>query len=163
MRVGLGGILDAFEVTSKGPVGAQVELRLRVGDGWNLGPAVWSTTLTKVKPHTERFLIDVAHVGLVFGVGDTFVIEAQGNDTGFDLVGSHVNPASGEPNYPEEMYLSGPGCYDDCGWRIGFQAWMLTDTTTNYCVSLPNSTGAGATLSACPGQRARPFWLCSNG
>ena len=26
--------------------------------------------------------------------------------------------------YAEELFLDGPGCYLDCGWRIGFRTWM---------------------------------------
>lgn len=147
IRVGMGGILDAFELYLVGPVGAQAELRIRRGDGWNVGPVVWSTSATKTTPNTEIVIFDVADAKLTFSPGDTFVLEAQGNGTDLDIRGSYVNPASGPSEYPEELYLNGPGCYEDCGYNFGFRTWMIPDTTHNYCGSLPNSTGAAAVIS----------------
>ena len=111
----------------QGPVGAEVQLSLRAGDGWNVGPVLWSTLFTKTFAFVEVAEFDVSGLGLELAAGETFVIEAQGTDTGAELVGSYVNPLSGAPNYAEELFLSGPGCYDDCGWRMGFRTWMATD------------------------------------
>ena len=124
VRTDAGGLLDSFEVSVVGPVGAQVELRLRVGDGWNVGPAVWSTLYTKTTAGWETPVFDVTGAGVVLDPGETFVLEAQGNDTGAELRGNYLHPSLGAPGYGEKLFLSGPGCYEDDGWRIGFKTWM---------------------------------------
>ncbi len=124
VRAGVGGVLDAFEVTVVGPLGSQVELRLRSGDGWSVGPVLWSALYTKTTAGLERPVFDACSAGLVLAAGDTFVLEAEGNGSGLDLVGSYLHPSLGPANYAEELFLDGPGCYLDCGWRIGFRTWM---------------------------------------
>ena len=126
VRVGVAGPLEGFELELYGPLGAQVNVGIRVGDGWNTGPLAWQTTyrLTSVSAW-ERVFFDTLAAALVFQVGDTFVLEIWGNDTGTNVGGNYVAPP-GVPLYPEQLYLNGPGCYADCGWRIGFQTYVLT-------------------------------------
>jgi len=124
VRAGTDGLLAAFEVAVVGPAGAQVELRLRAGDGWSAGPALWSGSYAKATDHEERPTFDVLSAGIALSAGDAFVLEAFG-DTAGELRGSWVHAAAGPPLYPEELYLSGPVCYDDCQWRIGVKTWMV--------------------------------------
>jgi len=148
VRVGVAGRLEAFEMLISGVEGASLDIRLRLGDGWNVGPVVWETTFTKELPNGHFRLFYVDHVGLHFDVGDTFVIEAQGNGTITSLGANYIDPMVGPPDYPENLYLSGPGCYSDCGMRLMFRTWMDTSTGFNYCLGSENSTGAAAQLSA---------------
>ncbi|TDJ65972.1 MAG: hypothetical protein E2O39_17240 [Planctomycetota bacterium] len=148
VRVGVGGQLEGFQLTFSGNAGAYCDLFLRVGDGWNIGPVVWMGSYTKAITGNELAFFDVTSASIQLTVGDTFVIETHGNDTGMGLIGSYVDPTMGPALYPENLYLNGPGCYAGCGWRHGFETWMLTGLGTNYCISTPNSTGAAATISA---------------
>ena len=147
VRAGKAGQLEGFELTLTGSVGAQVDVRLRVGDGWNTNAIVWSTTYAKVTSNEETPFFDVTSAGVQLAVGDTFVIETQGNDTGTGLRGNYLDPADGPPFYPEELYEDGPGCFANCGWRHGFRSWILEGPGPGYCVSAPNSTGSAALIS----------------
>ena len=129
VRVGMDGVLDSFEVTVEGPAAAEVELRLRVGDGWNVGPVVWSALYAKTSPDQERPVFDVRAAGIALQAGETFVLEAEGNGSGAELVGRYMHPQVGPPGYPEELFLNGPGQYLDGGWRIGFRTWMRSAWT----------------------------------
>jgi len=62
-------------------------------------------------------------------VGDTFVWEVQGDGSGVNGRGSYIAPP-GTPLYPESLYLNGPPCYADCGWRLGFR--MRTAKLTRW-------------------------------
>lgn len=148
VRVAIPGRLDAFELLVTGPLNAEVDLRLRVGDAWNVGPVVWSTHYTKTSLGTVTVNFNVLAEDLVFAAGDTFVIEAQGNDTGAQLRGSYVAPADGPSLYPEPLTLNGPGCYENCGYSIAFRTWMISDLSENYCAATYNSTGAAASMAA---------------
>ena len=147
VRAGLSGRLEAVELRLQGPVGAQVDVRLRAGDAWNVGPVVWSMLCTKADPGLEIVVLDVLAGDLLLSAGDTFVIEAQGNDTGAEIVGNYLHPSLGAPGYAEPLALSGPGEYEDGGWRMGFRTWMQTELATNYCTATPNSSGSPAAMS----------------
>jgi hypothetical protein len=153
VRVGVDGILYAAEVAIAGPAGAHVELRVRAGDGWSGGPVLWMGAHVKSGAGEERPTFDLLGAGLAFSAGDTFVLEAWGSG-GAELRGSWVHPAVGPPLYPEELYLSGPGCYDDCGWRMGLSTWMVPAQASaevvrlgippNPAALLPGATGGPA-------------------
>lgn len=146
VRTGIAGQLEAFEVVMVGSAGSDVNLRLRVGDAWNLSPVLWSTVHTKLAVGNEVVRFNVADQGLVLAEGDTFVIEVQGDNT-MQLRGSYVHPENGSSLYPEPLTLSGPGCYLDCGYNIALRTWMIRDLSENYCASTYNSTGAAASMS----------------
>jgi hypothetical protein len=129
-------------LTIAGEPGAQFNVRIRVGDGWNTGPIVFQNLFTKPGSGNEIMFIDVTSANVMLNVGETFVIETQGNDTGAGLIGSYVAPP-GNPLYPEFLFLGGPGCFVDCGWRHGFNSYMLEG-------------GGGFTIrltGPCPGQK----------
>lgn len=138
VRVGVAGQLEGFQLMIQGNAGAQFNARVRVGDGWNTGPIVFQNLFTKPNNGNEIMFIDVTSANIMLNVNDTFVIETQGNDTGAGLVGSY-DPAN--PGYPEFLFLNQPGCFADCGWRHGFNTYMIQ--------------GGGLTLSinngTCPG------------
>jgi len=148
VRVGVAGRLDAFEIAVRGTEDATLHVRLRVGDGWNVGPVVWAETIADVPTHWTELIFTVDDVGLDFQVGQTFVIEVQGAGTGLQVWSSYVDPVDGPALYPEELYLNGPGCYWDCNFRMSFRTWMLDDIGFNYCLLSPNSTGQAAVITA---------------
>jgi hypothetical protein len=44
--------------------------------------------------------------------------------------------------YGPLLYLGGPGCFADCGWRLGFQTFVLTvPAPVVYCSPKTNSLG----------------------
>jgi len=142
VRVGVAGQLEGFQLTIAGEPGAQFNVRIRVGDGWNTGAVVFQNLFTKPGSGNEIMFIDVTSANVMLNVGETFVIETQGNDTGAGLIGSYVAPP-GNPLYPEFLFLGGPGCFVDCGWRHGFNSYMLEG-------------GGGFTIrltGPCPGQK----------
>ena len=126
VATGIGGTLEGFEIEIQAAnVGSTVDLAIKVGAGWNTGTAAWTGTATNTLVNTwERVFLDTSAAGIVLNPGDLFVIEMTGN-TGMGLHGEYVAPP-GTPPYPEELYLNGPGCFADCGWRIGFNTYMLT-------------------------------------
>lgn len=141
VRVGVAGKLEGFQLMIQGNAGAQFNARVRVGDGWNTNTPVFSQLFTKPNNGNEIMFIDVSSANIMLNVNDTFVIETQGNDTGAGLVGNYV-PPPGNPLYGEFLFLNQPGCFADCGWRHGFNTYMIV--------------GGGLTLSVgggrCPGQ-----------
>ena len=147
VRVGIAGRLDAFELRVGGLTDSELTVRLRLGDGWNIGPVVWEGSYTKTVNNDEFVIFDVDHVGLHFLVGETFVIEAQGDGPSARIRGNHIDPAMGAPLYPEQLFLNGPGCYDDCAFRMRFKTWMNPSIGFNYCLQSENSTGAAALMT----------------
>lgn len=127
VEAGMSGTLEGFEMEFLGaPTGSHIDVRVRLGGGWNTGPAVWTGSFdTAVAAWTTHFF-DTSAANIQLNAGDLFVIELQGNDTGMNIGGSYVPPATGGALYPNFLYLNGPGCFSDCGWRIGFHTYMLT-------------------------------------
>jgi len=138
VNCGLPGVLEGFELEIMGSAGATLDVAIKVGAGWNTGAVAWSGTLTSVGTGTwERVFANTTSANISLNTGTLYVIEMVGN-TGMGIRGEYVAPP-GTPPYPEELYLNGPGCFADCGWRIGFNTWMV---------------GGGPTLAksgTCPG------------
>tara|TARA_R110002126_G_scaffold4409_11_gene23195 strand:+ start:21459 stop:22421 length:963 start_codon:yes stop_codon:yes gene_type:complete len=147
IRAGIGGRLQRIELVVRGPIGAEVDVRLRPSSAWSTESPVWSTHFVKSAPGNETVQFDVESANLILAAGDTFVVELQGNDTGAEVKGSYVHPTQGAPNYTEPLMLTVPGTYQDGGWRIGFRTWMETDLSQPVCVSTANSSGSAATLA----------------
>ena len=101
---------------------------MRVGSGWNTAPVVFQTILTKPTSGQDNMFVDVTSANILVAPGTDFVIEMQGLDTGTNMLGSYVDPASGPPLYPEPLFLNGPGCFAGCGWRIGFMSYVTNST-----------------------------------
>jgi hypothetical protein len=142
VRAGIAGQLEGFNLHLAGAAGAQLHVRLRAGDGWNTTPILFQVQLTKATGVNETVFVDATSAGMQLAVGSTFVIEMQGNSTGCGMLGSYIDPNLGPPLYPEPLFLGGPGCFTNCGWRIGFDTYMLTGgTPTIYCTAKVNSAG----------------------
>ncbi|MBK8181207.1 MAG: hypothetical protein IPK67_20470 [Planctomycetes bacterium] len=141
VRPALNGILEGFSLQLTGNAGAQVDVTVRVGPGWNTGPAAFNALLTKQTSGNEVVFVDCSSAGIGVGSGSSFVIELVGNNTGCGMNGSYVAPP-GTPLYAPLLYLGGPGCFADCGWRIGFESYVLTvPAPVAYCTPKTNSLG----------------------
>lgn len=150
VATGVGGTLEGFDLSIQGVAGATLDVSVKVGTGWNTGAAAWSGTLVAAGTGTwEIHFVDVSSAGIVLSPGDLWVIEMNGN-TGMGIQGQY-NPPPATPPYPEELYLGGPGCFADCGWRIGFNTYMLggagrpTLAKTGSCPGPITLTVTGAT------------------
>jgi hypothetical protein len=153
VRAGLAGQLEGFVLTLTGPAGATLQTNVRLGGGWNTGPSAFTFLITKSTAALEQVFVDTTSANITLAVGALFVIEMQGTSTGCGINGSYMPPASGSPLYPEPLYLGGPGCFNDCGWRIGFTTYVL-DSATTFCSGDGTGTAcpcgnAGATGNGC--------------
>jgi hypothetical protein len=147
VRSGLSGRLEGFALAVEGPMGSQLHARVRIGDGWNTSPTVFDTLVTKPASGLETIFVDASAANIASVAGSTFVIELQGTGTGTVVHGSYV-PPPGTPHYAEPMFLNGPGCYVDCGWRIGFQTYVLEGSApVTYCTAKQNSLGCTPAIS----------------
>ncbi|MBC8327224.1 MAG: hypothetical protein H8E31_00585 [Planctomycetes bacterium] len=163
VRVGIAGLLEGFEIQCTGAVGANIDLSIRLGAGWNTGPVVWSGNYSKATGSTEIGWLDTSGAGINLNVGDVFVIEWHGTGTGLWMVGSYVAPP-GSPLYPEPLYLNAPGCFADCGWRLGFNTYMGAGGPTLAVANL--IAGGVATVSvsgATPGGLVRHGYSLNGG
>jgi hypothetical protein len=121
-------------------------VRVRIGPGWNTTPSVFGTVISKLTANTEVIFVDCTSASISLAAGSAFVIEMVGNSTGLGIQGSYVAPP-GTPMYAPQLYLSGPGCFADCGWRLGFSTYMFTaPSPTVYCTAKTNSLGCVPTI-----------------
>jgi hypothetical protein len=152
VRVGLAGPLEGFNLKLDGPAGAQVDVSVRIGDGWNTGAIAFTTSptpITKALTGYEVVFVNTTSAGINLNVGDTFVIELHGNGTQCGIIGSYIDPNLGPALYPEPLFLNGPGCFAGCGWRIGFETYMLTSAPpVAYCTAGTTSNNCLASISA---------------
>ncbi|MBK7643226.1 MAG: hypothetical protein IPJ19_09270 [Planctomycetes bacterium] len=143
VKAGIPGQLEGVTFSAaQGNAGATFDVRLRAGAGWNVGPALFSGTVTKGLTGVEDIFVDMTSAGLTLNANDLFVIEIQGTGSGVWLGGSYV-PPPGAPLYSEPLFLGGPGCFTDCGWRIAFQTWMVGGFSS-FCF------GDGTQATPCP-------------
>jgi hypothetical protein len=156
VRAGLAGQLEGFTLQLSGNAGATLLTSIRLGPGWNTSPTVFQTLVTKTtSAFNEDVFVNVTSANITVAPGTHFVIEMQGQGTGCGINGTYAPPSSGaQPAYPELLYLNGPGCFADCGWRIGFQTWVLSNSGTTFCFGDGSGTAcpcgnAGASGNGC--------------
>lgn len=125
VRAGLTGQLEGFTLRLKGVQGSTLSTRLRFGPGWSTAALLFQTSIMKPTSGVDDVFVDVTSSAISIVEGQVFVIELQGENTGTLILGSHIDPASGPPLYAEPLFMNGPGCFNDCGWRIGFQTWVI--------------------------------------
>jgi hypothetical protein len=128
IRVGFAGQLEGVRLRFLGNAGGSVTVRVRLGEAWTDGPALFESIATMSVSGYETVFVDMSSAVIELSVGDTFVLETQGTNSGVWLIGSYVDPAMGEPLYPEPLFL-GPGGFPP-GWRHGFETYMLTGPDT---------------------------------
>lgn len=126
VATGVAGVLEGFTVEISGATaGVAVDFDVIVGGGWTTNLPAWSgTVLTTVGGSAwEQHFVDVSSANISLNAGDLFVIQVTGSQGG-GIRGEYIAPP-GTPPYPQPLYLNGPGCFADCGWRIGFDTYML--------------------------------------
>jgi len=142
VRANVNGILEGFNLQLYSPAGgSQLDVRVRVGPGWNLSPILFQTQVTAPGIGWQSVFVDCSSAAIPQIVNSEFVIEMQGNGTGTNIGGSYIDPVLGPPLYPEPLFLGGPGCFSNCGWRIGFETYVLTGSISTYCTAKINSLG----------------------
>jgi hypothetical protein len=146
VRCGIAGQLEGFEIECAGQVGATIDLRIRMGGGWSTNPVVWSGSYTNSTGSTEIGWLDTSAANIQLNAGDLFLIEWQGTGTGLWMTGTYAAPPA-TPAYPELIYLNAPGCFADCGWRIGFNTYMTQGGGGPQLSTSPIVGGQQATLS----------------
>ncbi len=147
VQAGLNGTLEGFSLTLTGNVGAQLNVGIRLGPGWNTGPTVFTSMITKATALPEVVFVNTTAAAISVAPGTPFVLEMFGNGTGTGINGSYVAPP-GTPLYGPLLYLMGPGCFADCGWRLGFTTYVLPGVApTVYCTAKLNSLSCTPAIS----------------
>jgi hypothetical protein len=145
VRAGLAGRLEGFTLELNATQGAgTLIVALRLGPGWNTTPIVFQRTISTPGSGIHDVFVDATSAGIQLTPGTLFVIEMQSQNTGTYLDGSYVDPSYGPALYPEPLFENGPGCWFDCGGRIGFKTYVVQGPPpAAYCF------GDG-TSAACP-------------
>lgn len=123
VRAGLDGTLEGVRLRLTGDAGANFNVRVRLGPAWSSQSPVFETLVTKSVSGLETIFVDMTASAIALAVGDTYVFEYQGTDTGVWMIGSYVDPAIGPPLYPEPLWLTNAEFVP--GWRLGFQTFMV--------------------------------------
>ncbi len=138
VRAGMDGQLEGFSMPLTGTNGSsQVELSIGMGDAWSTN-IVFTELITLQNSGSWQF-VDTTAANIQLTTGDTFVIQAQPNDTGMGCSGSYVAPP-GDPLYKEPLWLNGNN-FADGGWRLGFRTYMLQGSQD--CLTLTVDTLVG--------------------
>ncbi len=143
IRAGVGGTLEGIRLVLAGAVGAQMDIRIRLGNAPSVNPILFSAHLTKQTPDQETVFVNMTASNIPLTVGQAFVMETQGNGTGCNIIGSYVDPVTGPSLYPEPLYLNG-GIFAD-GWKHGFTTFMLAGPS---CYANCDSSTAPPILNA---------------
>jgi hypothetical protein len=163
-HVGTTGYLEGVVLHLGGDAGAQVDVRLRAGAGWNTTPAWIQRRVTKSITGLEAIFVPCA--GAVSSLNPVAVFELANASGSIFTVGSYVAPP-GAPLYSDPLFLNGgPGCFSDCGWRIAFETYVVSQphvssycsagTTTNGCVPAISGVGTPSWFAG------SGFWLTTN-
>lgn len=163
VNVGIAGPLEGFKLRLDGPQGATLNVRLRSSAGWSTLPVVFQTLVVKQLTGYEDVFVDVTSANQIYPVNAKFVIELQGAGTGCGMLGTYIDPNLGQPLYPEPLFLGGPGCFTDCGWRIGFETYVHTGPPppTPYCTSGTSVNGCVASITASANPRVNYSSPCN--
>ncbi len=124
IKAGVAGQLEGIRVSLTGPMGSQVNVRVRKGAAPSANPALFNAMVTKPTAGEDVMFIDMTASNIMLTAGEVFVMETLGNGSGVNLRGSYVAPP-GTPLYPEPLYLNGNN-FADGGWRHGFETFMLS-------------------------------------
>jgi hypothetical protein len=139
VQAGLNGLLEGIQLRLSGPVGAQVTLRVRQGAGWNTLQPSFTVLLSKQQLGLEQFFVDCSIAQIPQAPGTLFVFDLEGNGSGCAVFATYTPPPAAAL-YPRFLFRNGPGCYTDCGTRIGFRTYVVGSPTQGvYCVAKTNS------------------------
>jgi hypothetical protein len=149
VRAGITGQLEGIKLFLNGTINSHIDVRVRLGNGWNTGPVVFQgVALKTTSTFNEQVFVNAVGANLVIAAGNTFVIELQGQDDGGGFLGNYTAPPA-PAQYPEPLYLNGPSCYVDCGYRIAFETYVLAGgPPLVYCTSGTTTNGCAASITA---------------
>lgn len=149
VQAGVAGKLEGVELLLNGTGTSTIDVRLRAGVGWNTGPVLVQATVTQSSSNPPTVFVDFTSANLQLAAGDKFVIELQGNGSGCGFLGTYAPPPAAA-QYPNFLFLGGPGCFADCGWRMAFTSYMLPPSSApvTYCTSGTTTSGCAATINA---------------
>ena len=155
VRAGISGRLEGFDIYADTHDTAQTDLRIRLGDGWNTGPVVWSGAHVGPSSNYSPTFIDVSGANIQLLAGETFVIEYQGTDT-WSFIFGNAPSSTGISCYPEPFFVNGQ-MYDHC---FGFRTYMTPDYLRAYCAG-----DGGGTPCPCSNDNdgSMPIAGCANG
>ncbi len=164
VRAGMDGQLEGFSMYLTGAAGSsQANVAIGLGDAWSTN-IVFSETITLTSSGTFQF-VDTTAANIQLVAGETYVIQAQGNDTGMGCGGSYVAPP-GDPLYPEPLWLN-QNSFADGGWRLAFKTYMLAgsqDCLTLTVDPLVGGSSADWTVSgATPGEQVAMVYGLNDG
>lgn len=141
------GILEGVKLTLNGSQTAQLNVRIRKGNGPSSQPVLFSQLVGKTNAMTEVVFVNMTAAAIPVAVGDTFVLELQGNGTAAGCAGHYGNPTS----YPDPLFLNGAP-YGDGFFRIAFQSYVLTCAPGTSCDDGDAcTTGDTCTAGGCSG------------
>jgi hypothetical protein len=163
LRADVAGTLTAIEVELSGPATARALLRVRPSAGWSTAPPVHQVWLQKSQSGAQRYVVDVRGAELAVARGQAFVVELSGDGSLAGVNGSYTPSSSGAPQYPEPLFLSGPGCYASCGWRIGVRTWVQDGDLTEYCFGTGCPCGNDASAGGCANSTGHGARLAQSG
>ena len=170
IKAGIAGQLVSISIEVTGPVGGTLNLRIRRGAAPSTQPALFQQVITKTSL-TQTILVDTAAAPLFFAVGEDFVMEIQGTNTGLGLNGSFVAPP-GKPLYSQPLFL---GTSEYIGYRFAFTTYVGPCTANaqcddqNLCTTDTCNLGTGLcgkvnnTLSCTDGNGCSQNDVCSGG
>ena len=146
-RAGMDGQLEGIAMPFTGVDGvAQAEISIGLGDAWTTN-IVFTELITLQTSGSWQF-VDTTSANIQLTAGDTFVIQAVGNDTGTWCGGSYVAPPD-PPLYDEPLWLM-EQIHSNGGWRLGFRTYMLEGSQD--CLNMDVSkliAGQDATWDVC--------------
>lgn len=150
VRAGLSGQLEGVQLRLAGPIGTQVEIRVRMGAGWNTVAPAFSALLTKQSLSQEQFFVNCSAANILQVPGTLFVIEVVGAGAtpGSAVMGTYTAPP-GTPLHPRFLFKNGPACFGDCGSHVAFRTFVVNGATPGvYCVAKTNPLGCTPSIGS---------------
>lgn len=139
------GVLGQLRLTSGGPAGSELRIRIREGSVSQMGALLREVRVTKAISGWEELNIDLAGLHWRSGDGRPIVLEIlAGAVPGATLAGNYTEPPARPAYLPPLNYSGVP--FSNGGWRVGFDLWVDPDA----CLTDLNGDGGvdGADLHA---------------
>jgi hypothetical protein len=138
IRAGIDGRLEGVRIRLSGQAGLVATVRIRRGEAWSLNPILAERQIVKSADGDEIVFVDFSAIGISISANELFVMETFGvGSQMLYLIGSHVDPAMGDPLYPEPLVRHPVRPMP--GYRHGFETYMLPPAPP--CVGDANHSG----------------------
>ncbi len=128
IRPTMTGQLEGIRITTTSTVpNATFRLALRHGAANSTNPVLFETTVTHANIGLQTLFIDMQSANYTQTSGQPFVMEVNGLSNGGNdpwILGSYIAPGSGDPLYPEPLFLNGSEFVP--GWKLGFDTFVIT-------------------------------------